>query len=114
MSNKPILTLAEFVTHMSELKVLEGDLDNADKAMRVLSPDFGGFYLTRPIEMILSLLEDAMGGDKEEADWIGYFIYELDWGAKWKTGMITEKDGTDIKLATLEYLYNRLEQETIP
>ena len=111
MSNKPILTLPEFVAHMSKLKVLEGDLDNADKAMRVLSPDFGGFYLTRPIEMILSILKSAMGGEK--GDWIGYFIYELDWGAKWKAGMITV-NGTDTKLATLEDLYNFLEQDAKP
>lgn len=44
--------------------------------------------------------------DKEE--WISYFCFDLDFGKKWKSGTITAKDGTDIKLENIEDLYNLL------
>ena len=103
-----VLERKGFNDAMQSLKRFEDDLDVADKAMQKLSPDFGGFYLTRPIEIIHKLLIAAMGGDEE--GWIGYFMYELDWGATWKEGTITNKDGTDIKLATIEDLYEILIQ----
>lgn len=38
---------------------------------------------------------------------IEYFMYELDFGRKWKRGMVTDK-GRDIKLTTAEKLWNYL------
>lgn len=39
---------------------------------------------------------------------IEYFCFELDFGKKWKPEMVKEKDGTDIKLETIEDLYDFL------
>ena len=43
----------------------------------------------------------------DEADIIGYFIYELEFGDKWKPGYI-EDNGKDIKMQTPEELYDYL------
>lgn len=46
-----------------------------------------------------------------ESDWIDYFMYELDFGKRYVEGCITEADGTSIKLATPEDLYDLLVKE---
>ena len=66
-------------------------------------------YIFQPdcSETVLRLLHNLF----EESDkdgWIEYFCFELDFGAKWKRGMITKKDGSDIKLQTPQDLYDYL------
>ena len=55
--------------------------------------------------------EATQEGVKDKDEWIDYFCFELDFGKKWKEGVITEKDGTDIILKTPEDLYNLLEKQ---
>ncbi len=54
---------------------------------------------------IVNLLEIIMK-DKEN-DWTGYFCWELNFGRRYKPGMITDGD-KDIPLATTRDLYNLL------
>lgn len=44
----------------------------------------------------------------DKSQMITYFIYDLEFGKKYKDGMITEHDGTIIKLKTVEDLYDNL------
>jgi hypothetical protein len=46
--------------------------------------------------------------DDNVDDWIGYFIFELDWGKDYEDGRVKDKDGTNVPLATLKDLYNLL------
>jgi hypothetical protein len=52
----------------------------------------------------ITLLEDYF---QDKSEWIGYWIYELNYGRDYKPGMITI-DGNDFKLKTEEDLYNLL------
>lgn len=54
------------------------------------------------IKLLSMLCNDQCG------DMISYFCYDLDFGSKWKKGMILDKDGQDIKLATVDDLYDYL------
>jgi hypothetical protein len=58
--------------------------------------------------IIVDLLNEMF--DLESYEHIGtdleYFIYDLDWGKKWKSGIITDKDGTDIDISTADKLYD--------
>lgn len=54
---------------------------------------------------LLDLMTDIFE-DKE--DWIGYYVFELNWGEDYRPGIVKDKDGNDIPLATLEDLYNIL------
>ena len=56
---------------------------------------------------MVNLLKDVM---YDECDWIGYFIYELDFGATWRPGTVTEGD-IDIPLGTVDDLYDLLIRE---
>lgn len=44
-------------------------------------------------------------------DWIGYWLYELNYGKDWKPGCITDENDNDIKIETEEDLYNFLVSE---
>ena len=53
---------------------------------------------------IVDLLEDEFA---DEGHWISYWIYDLNFGENWSSGIITYCD-RDIKLKTKEDLYNLL------
>ncbi len=42
----------------------------------------------------------------DQYEYIDYFIYELDYGRKYKSGMITDEDGQDVDIHTPNLLYN--------
>lgn len=69
-------------------------------------------YIFQPdcVDTVLRLLHIVFG-EADRDNWIEYFCYELNFGKKWKSGCITKKDGTDIKLETSEDLYNYLMEQ---
>lgn len=47
--------------------------------------------------------------ENSDADeWISFFCFDLDFGRKWKPGIVTAKDGSTINIATAEELYDYL------
>ena len=56
---------------------------------------------------LVGLLQKAMNDEHVES-WIEYYMYELDFGQKYRKGCVKDKDGSNIKLATAEDLYNLL------
>lgn len=104
-----IITKEEFIQHINLLKEtrqLEIQLCNVLKQMSdngTCNLSLYGRYETS----ILSLLKHEMNIDPEN-DWIEYFIYELDFGAKFKLGCVIEADGEAIDLSTPEALYEYL------
>ena len=95
---------SEFLHIMNLYKgVLEAER-GVDRAFKKLDRDFMGFSLTQHGAIIDSLLKLAM---EDECDWIGYYMYELDWGNKYKRGSVKENN-KNIPLKTIEDLYNML------
>lgn len=85
---------------------------------KVLSPliDGGIFQLNPGYEDTVIHLLELLTHDDEE--WISYFIYELDFGKDYKEGTIYQKnektgEKVNIKLSTVEDLYNYLEANFI-
>lgn len=68
--------------------------------------DAAMFTDCKMIDYVIYLLEDNFNDSSE--GWIGYWIYELNYGKEWRPGCVTLKDGTDIKLQSKEDLYNFL------
>lgn len=94
----------QFIKTMEEIKTLFDDIDNVHSAFKKLDPDFGGFCISRVDNMMMAILKIAMN---DESDWISYYVYELEWGSKWKKGMV--KIGRkDVALKTFEDLYSIL------
>lgn len=60
-------------------------------------------YETQLVKLLKIIMQD-------KDDDIDYFIYELEFGTRWKPGYVTEADGTDVKMQTASDLYKYLEQ----
>lgn len=56
---------------------------------------------------VLRLLH-VIFGEADKDNWIEYFCFDLEYGKKWKPGLVGEKYNIDIKLETPEDLYNIL------
>lgn len=100
------LTKEKFIQIMDAL--LEQDYENNKKneAFQVLLPETFVCYTGDGLEpILLSILKEAFN---DQGDWIGYYIYELDYGRKYEEGCATYKDGGNIDISTPSSLYDFL------
>lgn len=81
--------------------------DYGDKLNEFFKENHVDGYLYEPncIEQALSLL-GFIFDDKDQ--WIDYWVYELDFGRQYKEGTITDANGENIPLETVEELYELL------
>lgn len=91
-----INSLKEFNDYIDKLYELNIDIINVEPIMNLASN-------------IVNLLENLCNDSKTR--WINYFCYELNFGEKWEHGTITDENGNDIKLATVEDLYEFVKEE---
>ena len=91
-----------FVNTMERLETLDKNMDVIDAAFKKLSPDFCGFYITEPFDIVVDLLKEIF---KDKHDWLGYFVYELDYLHKFHMGCITQDD-EPIDLSTWDKVYD--------
>ena len=94
-----------FVDTIKELQELDEATDELNSGLKKLDLDFNYIYFSKHEELITRLLRIAM--NDEEADWIGYYIYERDYGRKMKLGDI-EYEGKKLNINTPEKLYDFL------
>lgn len=96
----------EILDYLQEIEKFEDNLRQVFKNSKRETDfmDAAMFTDCRMIDYLLYLLEDEFN-DRENG-WIGYWIYELDFGKNWYPGCITNEK--DIKLQTKEDLYNFL------
>ena len=95
-----MLEFEDFEKYMLEIKDQINKERKLDEALHEMSPDFGGFS-TESINLEVELLKRLMLDDE---DWIGYYIWEADWGETFDR--VWDKDNNEIPLKTLEDLYN--------
>lgn len=93
----------QFIEIMTELVSIKEDMDSVNKAFRKLDPDFNFFSLGRAETLIVKTLALSVG-DTEKDSWISYWLYENDCGKG--TCLVTEKDGTNVPIKTIEDLWN--------
>lgn len=62
------------------------------------------------VDSVIKLLHESFGVSDSDGT-IEYFCFELDYGRKWKPGLITDKDGVDIDLSTSGNLYEFLNSQ---
>jgi hypothetical protein len=109
-----MISKEQFCYYINEIKRHNEIADKVNYQLRKF--DFCSFGYGDYEDLLVSLLQDIFN-DKPKDNYkhyesdISYFLYELDFGKKYKDGMITEKiDGKEvnIKLATAEDLYELL------
>lgn len=93
-----------FVNTMERLETLDKNMDAIDAAFKKLSPDFCGFYITEPFDIVVDLLKESF---KDKHDLLGYFVYELDYLHKFHMGCVTQ-DNEPIDLSTWDKVYDHM------
>jgi hypothetical protein len=71
-----------------------------------------GYIFQPDCSSTVIMLLHIMFGENDKNDWINYFCNEIDFGHKWVSGMIKDKDGSDIKLKNSGDLYDLLLQQS--
>ena len=94
-------------TFNSIKKQLEIDRKNSSMLQEMFPDDsiYCGYNNSELFNALNKILKESM---KDEYDWIGYFMYELDFGKKYRNGMVKESDGSIIDLSNAERLYEFL------
>lgn len=99
-----LLNKDEFVEVMTELKKF-WDFEN-DLNTLVYEHGGGGYvFFPNVIGVTIKVLANMFA---DESEWIDYYVWELCFGRKWESGMITNEDGSDCKLQSLDDLYTLL------
>lgn len=99
-----MLEFEDFKKYMDTIKEQMDKERAVDKALHEMSPDFGGFS-TDSISLEVELLKRLM---LDEEDWIGYYIWEAEWGEQFP--YIYDTLGNAIPL-NLETLYKTITEE---
>ncbi len=105
------LSKKEFCSILERLKEAKDLVDKVDelfdKSRENIENDFanGASLQISHESTVVKLLKIIMN---DQDDWIGYFIYELDYGRKYEAGMIRDEDGKDIDISSSEKLYDIL------
>lgn len=105
-----MITKQEFVDIINKLKEVNDFVNETnDKARKlndaIISDFFNASSLSISHENIVVDLLENMFNDKDILSW---WLYDLDYGRKYKGGYIIEADGTEIDLSTPEKLYDYL------
>ena len=73
-----------------------------------LYKDYGIDFVNSPVMEIENEITKYLKAQfDDKCDWIGYWMWELNFGENWKPGTITE-NGNDIPLKTIDDLWNLL------
>lgn len=97
------MTKKTFVETINAIKDYHTKINNIQTVLEENCQD-SIFWPPSLEETLINVLEDCFNDD---ADFIGYFIYELEFGSKWEPGYV-EDNGKDIKTQTPEDLYDYL------
>lgn len=64
-------------------------------------------YLFQPncVDALIRLLNFCLK-EYDSDDIISYFCFELEFGRKWKPGMVIDENGNDVELSSSEHLYD--------
>ena len=94
-------TFIKAIDQIKRHRDIECKINDATKDFNFMQFQFGDYE-----DVVVRILEDAMEDTTD--NWIGYWIYELDFGNDYYKGSIVEIDGTPIKLSTSNELYDFL------
>lgn len=106
------LTKELFTETIEQLKKQEAHDNKCSDAFKIILPsDYISSYNNDTIkQQLLRMLKVGMN-DNHRDSWIDYFIYELEYGTKYKKGCASHKDDTNINLSDSSHLYDFLLKE---
>ena len=108
-----MITKEEFIKIIDALKETNDFVDEVNSKARnlrdsIMSDFFNASSLSISFEdIVVKLLENMF----DDTDMISWWIYELDFGKKYKRGCIKDCNGKNINVSTAEKLYDYLVKE---
>lgn len=97
-----------FVETIEKLRQqIDHDVRCGEAFTTILPNDFVSGYDNHWVVNQLIKILKVMTNDDTQHSWIEYFIWDLDFGRKWKKGMVSVND-IDYKLKTTNDLWNLL------
>ena len=102
-----MITFEQFESALDDIKLFRLAEDLINDGFKTLGQD-SRIIMSHPEVAVVRILQNVFN-DKNA--WISYFLYELDWGEKYKDGCITDTDGSFIRLSTIGELYEFLIKE---
>ena len=103
-----LITFEEFSKHIDKIKKITELRDKVDSLFSEYARDektIAEMYFPTLDAESAELLA-IVSGDND--GWIDYWIWELNCGADWTKGCVTDKEGNDIKLETVKDLWNAI------
>jgi hypothetical protein len=106
------MTKETFIYIIEQLRLQSEHDSKCSAAFKVILPNdyTSGYDNTILSECLLKLVKDALN-DNHRDSWIEYYVYELEFGAKYRSGCAKYKNGKDIDISTPEKLYDFLIKE---
>ena len=107
-----MITKMQFVDIINKLKEVNDFVNETNERARKLSDAvMSDFFNTQSLSIsheniVVELLEDMFN----DSDLIGWWLYELDYGRKFKMGDLVD-NGVEIDLSTSEKLYDYLKEK---
>ena len=98
-----------FVNTINKMEELYEEQELFSNVLKKIDNDFGGCLIHNKTITLLEDLLKKLVNDKY--DYISYYLWELDFGKEYKDGVITEADGSIIKLSNPEELYDLIISE---
>lgn len=96
------MTKKNFKQYMNRLLELKHIQDELNDVLKKIDPDFNFICLSKHEDLIVDLIQECMN---DEADWVQYWLYELDEGKRAKKDSVRVK-GKNVPIKTLDDLYN--------
>ena len=103
-----MLTKKEFTDAMNAVVAQNKADDEICRAITSFCNDSCFYDTKHATKGLLDLLVSTM---QDKCEWIEYWLYELDCGAKYRPSSVTDKHGKPIKLKTIADLYALLKKE---
>lgn len=90
----------KYINKIHQFRTIETNINKAGKELESFSISFAIYE-----QLAVDILEDIF--EDKEYGWINYYLYELNFGSKWKENCIT-MDGKDVPMRDAGELYDVL------
>lgn len=98
----------KYMIAIEDVCKLQDDIDKVVRKFNYKSKSMAELYFPTLIVETISLLSMLVG---DVCNWIDYWVFELDFGKKYTVGCVTDENGDNISLNTIEDLWNLIQTE---
>jgi len=100
-------TKEEFKRAIAALEIMSRDERDIGEALTAGPEWIGSSWVQEYYGLIEQMCDISSDYDND----LSYFVYDLDFGRNWHPGMVTDENGEDVPLSTIDNLWDLLTRE---